>query len=254
MNLATTLSNQALGYFYNGDLHTAIIHLQKAKRYAEDANEIRVMAAIIFNLARVNYEKEHDYDKFLVSLKVAKEYAKNTGNLVLLVEILLEESKVRLEIGEYYLTNKILDEISHHLKNIGDFNFHIYSRILRAKFFLRKGKVNDSLECFKETVNLIKEKGNKHFAQVLFVDAIKMYDYESDFWSFADVLCSICGINGYELRNSLSAPSERVKKNNSPYRNLSWKHFLLMDGDRRLLYVNIRRKKSICRFYFQSCA
>ena len=212
MNLAATLSNQALAYFYNKDLDTAKMNLEKAKEYAEDANEISVLAVTIFNLARVNYEKEHDYDKFLGSLIAAKEYAKNAGNLVLLVEILLEESKVRLEIGEYYLTNKTLDEISHHIKNIGDFNFHINSRVLRAKFFLRIGNINESLECFKETVNLIKEKGNVYLAQVLFVDAVKMYDYDSDLQSFADILCSICGIDDYELRNSLSSPSELAEE------------------------------------------
>lgn len=212
MNLAAALSNQALAYFYNEDLDTAKMYFEKAKEYAEGANEISILAVIIFNLAQVNYEKEHDYDKYLVSLKGAEKYAKNAGNLVLLVEILLKECEVRLEIGEYYLTNKILDEISRYIKNIGDFNLNIYSRILRAKFFLRTGNVNESLGYFKETVNLIKETGNKYFAQVLFADAVKMYDFDSDFWSFADVLCNICSIDGYELRNSLSAPGARAEE------------------------------------------
>ena len=53
MNLATSLSNLALVYFYM-DLNKARVHFEKAKEYAVKANDVRDLSVITFNLARVN--------------------------------------------------------------------------------------------------------------------------------------------------------------------------------------------------------
>lgn len=211
MNLATSLSNLALVYFYMEDLNKARVHFEKAKEYAVKANDVRDLSVITFNLARVNYENDYDYDKFLESLKVSAEYAKNAGKLDTLAEILLEECKVRLEIGEYYLSHEILEEIACHLKNIGNFDLHIIAKQLRAKYFLRIGEGKKSLDCFKETVSLVKEKGNVYCAKILFVNAVKMYDQDSGFWSFMDVLCGMCGIDSHDLVNNLPSHSGHIE-------------------------------------------
>ena len=54
MNLATSLSNLALVYFYMEDLNKARVHFEKAKEYAVKANDVRDLSVITFNLARVN--------------------------------------------------------------------------------------------------------------------------------------------------------------------------------------------------------
>ena len=67
MNLATSLSNLALVYFYMEDLNKARVHFEKAKEYAVKANDVRDLSVITFNLARVNYENDYDMYNFYIS-------------------------------------------------------------------------------------------------------------------------------------------------------------------------------------------
>ena len=199
-NLASVTSNLALAYFYKKDLHSAENYFEKAKEHAIAAQDVRKLSLITFNLARVKYQKSNDCDKFLESLGVSAEYAQKTGALELLVEILLEECRIRLNIGEYYLARLILDKIEQYLKNIGNFNLHIRVKRSEAEYLLRIGEIKKSEDCFKQTINLVKEKGDIAYVRTLLVMAGEMYECNSDFWNSLDELCDFCGLDIHELK------------------------------------------------------
>ena len=118
----------------------------------------------------------------------------------LLVEILLEECRIRLNIGEYYLARLILDKIEQYLKNIGNFNLHIRVKRSEAEYLLRIGEIKKSEDCFKQTINLVKEKGDIAYVRTLLVMAGEMYECNSDFWNSLDELCDFCGLDIHELK------------------------------------------------------
>lgn len=211
MNLASTLSNIALAYFYKKDLDPAKEFFEKAKEYAEEAKDISDLSVITFNLSRIVYEKDHNYDRFLESLEVSAKYAKEVGKLDTLVEILIKECEIRLEIGEYYLSFELLSEIACHLKNIGNFNLHIFTELLRAKYFLRIGETNESIAYFKEAVNLVQEKESVNSAAFMLKEAVEMYVCVNDIWNSVEVLCNICNLDSNKLRDGVSEQSKHME-------------------------------------------
>lgn len=165
-----------------------------------ERNSSSKLSLITFNLARVKYQKNNDCDKFLESLCVSAEYAQKTGALELLVEILLEECRIRLNIGEYYLARLILEKIAQYLKNIGNFNLHIRVKRSEAEYLLRIGEIKKSEDCFKQTINLVKEKGDIAYVQALLVMAGEMYECNSDFWNSLDEVCAFCDLDIHALK------------------------------------------------------
>lgn len=124
-NMSAVLLNVGVAYYYmalvNGadTLGNAEEMLNAAQEYLQEYPDIPVHSLVAFNLGRVRYKADGDYDQFLNTLRVAKRYAEKEGRLDALAEILLEEAKVRMTIGEYFLVKKALADSSRVLKNVG---------------------------------------------------------------------------------------------------------------------------------------
>lgn len=91
---------------------------KEALKLCPEASEI-LTRIVIFNLGRVKFQSNGDYDQYLNALRISKEHAKNEGRLDTLAEILHEECAVRMMIGEYYLAEQALSISSSVLKNVG---------------------------------------------------------------------------------------------------------------------------------------
>lgn len=124
-NLVVGYLNLGNVYYYMDVIEQADT-LDKAKQFWEMAQslqqqepDIPYYSLILFEQARIQYRFDQNYDCYLDALHMSQEYAKKEGRLDTLVEILYEECKVRMLIGEYHLAQNALELSRNMLKNVG---------------------------------------------------------------------------------------------------------------------------------------
>ncbi|MDE5756869.1 MAG: hypothetical protein K2I23_07250, partial [Clostridia bacterium] len=118
---------------------------------------------VSFGLARVEYQIDNNYDCYLNSLRISEEYARKEGRLDSLVEILFEECKIRMQIGEYYLAKKALDFSQNTLKNVGRIPLKHQWETLNDEYLLRTGQQVEKLleEAINELINKVEVRERK---------------------------------------------------------------------------------------------
>lgn len=214
-NLSGAFVNIGVAYLYEEDFDNAEIYLNNARRVAERYNNVNTLGISLFNLARVQYKKEGDYDKYITALQKSAEYAKKAGNLRILAEILEKESSIMLEIGEYDLAWDRLEKCEGYIKNVGNFATHIEVLLLKAKYFRRRNKLTESQEYFKKAADMIIEKENQRFAGYLIKNAVEMYDYDNVICELIDLLCNVCEMESGSIKAYLKSNHFRVEMENT---------------------------------------
>lgn len=114
--------------------------LELAQSQLQQESGIPYHSMVSFGLARVEYLCDQNYDRYLDALHISREYAQKEGQLETLAEILLEECKIRMKIGEYYLARNSLDLCRSVLKNVGRIALTQAWEILNREYQLRTGK------------------------------------------------------------------------------------------------------------------
>lgn len=145
-NLSAAYLNLGNVYYYMTITEQAYT-LDEAEKYLELAQsqiqkepDILYHSMVSFGLARVKYLRDHNYDRYLDALHISKEYAQKEGRLDTLVEILLEECRIRMQIGEYYLARNSLDLSLSVLKNVGRITLTQMWETLNKECQLRTGE------------------------------------------------------------------------------------------------------------------
>lgn len=145
-NLAASYLNLGIVYYYMAVLKQADT-LNDAKESMELAQallrrepDIPYHSLVSFGLARVKYGLDQDYDRYLDSLHISREYTQKEGRLDTLAEILLEECEVRMWIGEYYLARNLLELSRNMLKNVGRTTLAQKWETLDREYRLRTGE------------------------------------------------------------------------------------------------------------------
>lgn len=212
VNTAMIYNNLGLISFYRNEFNEAEKLFTNAKEIIESTNSNKHLDVISFNIARTNYKRDKDYDKYLLLLKQSAMYAKKTGNLHTLVEILVEECKIRLEIGEYYLAQHSLNEIEDHTKNIGDFRTHINAGILKAQYFLRTGERNKSLQCLQKLIIFIENRNDQFCAMHLLSKIAEMYSYNNEIAEQIDRLCDISNTDAGKIKEAWKQQIDKTEE------------------------------------------
>lgn len=145
-NLVAAYINLGNTYYYMAFAEGADT-LDNAKKYFELAQSqlqqnpsISCQSLVSFGLARVEYLLDKNYDRYLDALHISKEYAQQEGRLDTFAELLLEECKIRMEIGEYYWAKNSLDLSQDALKNVGRIALNKQWEKLNNEYQIRKGK------------------------------------------------------------------------------------------------------------------
>lgn len=209
-NMAVSYSNLGNICLFDGNADEAIEYFKSAQKYAKMYNNLSILSVIYFNLARARYEKYHDIDKYLLELNNSAEYARNSGRLETLAEILEADCKERLKIGEYFLAQEKLNELEEKLKNISSYEISMEFLRLRAELFLRKGEIEQSIEYMKRLVSKIEEKNIKKWANFILFQLCTMYDHSIILDNLIDRLCVICEKESTSIKNNIKM--EFIKK------------------------------------------
>lgn len=145
-NLTASFLNIGIAYYYMAVLEQANT-LGEAKKFLNMAQfwlqrepDIPYHSMVSFGLARVEYSMNHDYDRYLDALHVSQEYAKTEGRLGTMAEIVLEECKMRMRIGEYHLAQNSLELSRNMLKNVGRTGLKKMWEMLEQEYRLRTGE------------------------------------------------------------------------------------------------------------------
>lgn len=215
-NMTAAFLNIGSAYFYSGNLEHAEACFRQAKEMAERTGNENALGLSLFHLARLDYQKEKDFDRYLVSLQKSAEYEKRAGNLDKLVEILLEECSIRLQIGEYDLAQDLLERCQSYNKNVGDAVLEIRLLLQKAQYQLRRGQSEESRHFFQEAVSRVKEIRHKKMAGILWKHAAVMYGYDTEILDQMDVLCGICQADPEERKQALSAYHQQVQAEQDP--------------------------------------
>ena len=179
-NMTAAFLNIGSAYFYSGDLEHAEACFRQAREMAERTGDENALGLSLFHLARLDYQKEKDFDRYLVSLKKSAEYEKRAGNLDKLVEILLGECSIRLQIGEYDLAQDLLERCQSYNKNVGDAVLEIRLLLQKAQYQLRRGQREESRHFFQEAVSRVKEIRHKKMEGILWKNEAEMYGYDTE--------------------------------------------------------------------------
>lgn len=215
-NMTAVFLNIGSAYFYSGDLEHAEACFRQAREMAERTGDENALGLSLFHLARLDYQKEKDFDRYLVSRQKSAEYEKRAGNLDKLVEILLEECSIRLQIGEYDLAQDLLERCQSYNKNVGDAVLEIRLLLQKAQYQLRRGQSEESRHFFQEAVSRVKEIRHKKMAEILWKHAAVMYGYDTEILDQMDVLCGICQADPEERKHALSAYHQQVQAEQDP--------------------------------------
>ena len=211
LNLASCLSNLGLIYLNEGNPREAIKYFKLAKAAAENIGNIRMLSIIKFNLARTAYHMDNDTDKYLDALQTCANYAKIAGNMTTLVEIIEEDCKQRLKLGEYFLAQERLNECETYLKNISSIDLHFAFFVLKAEYLLRIGECKQSLKCIKDLSYKIEAKSSKKWAKLILKLILTMYDCNEVDCNLIDILCAVCEIEALNFRHIFEQQSKIIK-------------------------------------------
>lgn len=199
-NLGKTYNNLGLLCMEESDTEYARKYFEFAKDIAENRNNLGLLGISTFNLARLAYRKDHENDKFLLSLHISEKYVKKAGNLHAFLEMLLEECEIRLKLGEYYFAQKILEQCKMYLCNIREFRLNVKTLLIQSKYHLRIRKKQQALENFWQIISLEGMKSNPRLACNLLLEAVRMFCYFEEFQDLAKKLCNICGEKYTEIK------------------------------------------------------
>lgn len=253
-NMTTVFLNIGSAYFYRKDLEHAEAYFRQAGEMAERTGNENALGLSLFHLARLDYQKEKDYDRYLVSLQKSAEYERQSGNLDKLVEILLEECSIRLQIGEYDLARDILEHCEGYNKNVGDVVQEIRLLLLKAQYLLRRGQKEKSKHCFSDAVSRVKEIRQQKMAGLLLYHAEDMYGYDTELLDQMNVLCGICQADPEEKKQALSAYHLQNQSEQNPLPVFIRKTF--PDDEWRQMIITseyLRKKKNLPQLFLQLC-
>lgn len=158
-NLVTAYIDIGTVYYYIAIAEQAdtLINAKKifdlAKQLLKCNPNIPCNSLVSFGQARVNYFLDGNFDHYIDTLCISKKYAQKEGRLNTLVEILLEECKIRLQIGEYYIARSLLDSSRNMLKNIGRVVLTQRWKTLDCEYRLRSGE--QAAELTEETLKIL---------------------------------------------------------------------------------------------------
>ena len=144
-NLTSTYINLATAYYYMAvvdhadTLSDAKKYLEQAKEQVQEKPEIAQHSLIFFGLARVEYQQTKDIDQYIDKLHVCQQFAQKERKLDTLVEIMLEECKIHMQIGEYPLAHMLLTDVKIRLKNVGSSMLESIWEKLHSEYQLRTG-------------------------------------------------------------------------------------------------------------------
>ena len=147
-NMAAAYLNLGVVYYYMAvqeqadTLKKAEEILEKAQSIIQSEPTIPMHSLVLFNLGRVKYKASRDYDRYLNTLRISRDYAKKEGRLDTLAEILHAECAVRMMIGEYYLAKQALIVSHGVLKNVGRTALNKQWELLDQQYRQRTGDID----------------------------------------------------------------------------------------------------------------
>lgn len=253
-NMTTAYLNIGLSYFFSRDLKHAGVYLRQAREMAERAGDENTLGLSLFHLAKLDYQKDKDCDRYLVSLQKSVEYQKRSGNLDKLVEILLEECSVRMQIGEYDLVQDILERCQGYIKNVGDKVLDIQLLLQKAQYQLRKGQKEESQHFFKEAVSCVIKIRHKKMAGILWNYAADMYGYDTELLDQMEMLCGICQADLEEMKKVLSENYIHVLAEQNPL-PVFIRKTLPDDKWRRMVIASeyLQEREMLPQLFFELC-
>ena len=218
MNLASCYSNLGLLALMENELASATDYLSKAKTMAELTQDSSKLSVICFNLARVEYASKNDSDRYLSELQDSGELAASAGNLNTYVEIVLEECKTRLALGEYALVRERLEKIEPTMRNTGLLNYKIWHSVLQAELLLRNGETERSLDYLSGKLSEYRDRLTPELVGVLLSFAVSHYPYSDETVQIVTTLSSVCGKEDKEILRQFKEYGKQylVKELNCP--------------------------------------
>lgn len=205
-NLVATYLNLCNVYYYMTVMKKADT-LDEAKRFIEMAQsllhkepDIPYHSMVSFNLARIEFQIDQNYDCYLNALHISREYAKKEGRLNTLAEIILEECKIRMLVGEYHLAWNLLEYSQNILKNVGQSALKQIWGSLHWEYQLRTGEqvdlnteeviqklISKLDEPERKAVIILEIKKEKEHLAMLFLQLCVKYMKKEDWQRLSDL-------------------------------------------------------------------
>ncbi|QNU67681.1 tetratricopeptide repeat protein [Ruminiclostridium herbifermentans] len=173
-NSATIWNNIGIYYMAKNELEQAQRAFCKAKEHAQKAIKISTLVTVYFNLARINYKQSDDADNFINELGQAEVLAKQEGCAEILFDIVCEQCKVLLSLGEYYVVQQKLNEIALLEHVIVNTSKRIVKELINVELLVRRGNNADALDCAKKVADQYLKKENDMQAKAFKTNMVKL--------------------------------------------------------------------------------